>query len=406
MQFFGFLQSKKLPLYPKLFNYKFKTKKVSAINAKELLVKFNKAVSKASVATTDFAVTATGTVTANTVTDVLVSEDGKSAVLLLTSAVPTAGVDVKIADGDILTSGYDKFAKFEITAVKNSDSATPKLLSAVAKDSTTVELTFDEQVDWTTNSGGVSVNGGSLVAGANSTKAGDYTYTFTVPALKTGANTVQVLNYADFAGNKEALSTTTVNYASDVATPEVASIKAEDSTSFIVTLNRSVDTIANTNFTVKKGNYTFTSTDLTVSYVDADGNPTVAGAPSKYVKVEVPTQAATANPLYATNENSVALSVSLSGYKNATVIGKEYNGSVTLSKDLTAPVVVSSKLITTDKTAKTITVPFDSTLTLADASKLTVVSGTVKIAATPTVSGKNLLLQLLMLQVLLMVLTA
>ncbi|MGN7175622.1 hypothetical protein [Cytobacillus sp. SAFR-174] len=364
----------------------------SAINAKELVVKFNKAVSKASVATTDFAVTATGTVTANSVTDVLVSEDGKSAVLLLTSAVPTAGVDVKIADGDILTSGYDKFAKFEITAVKNSDSATPKLLSAVAKDSTTVELTFDEQVDWTTNSGGVSVNGGSLVAGANSTKAGDYTYTFTVPALKTGANTVQVLNYADFAGNKEALSTTTVNYASNVATPEVASIKAEDSTSFIVTLNRSVDTIANTNFTVKKGNYTCTSTDLTVSYVDADGNPTVAGAPSKYVKVEVPTQAATANPLYATNENSVALSVSLSGYKNATVIGKEYNGSVTLSKDLTAPVVVSSKLITTDKVAKTITVPFDSTLTLADASKLTVVSGTVKIAATPTVSGKNLVI--------------
>ena len=227
--------------------------------------------------------------------------------------------------------------------------------------------------------------------GVNSAIAGKYTYTFTVPTLKTGANTVQLLNYADFAGNKEALTTTSVNYTADVSAPEVTSIKAVDSDSFVVTLNKAVDTIAKANFTVKKGNYTFTSDDLTVSYVDADGNDSVSA--TKYVKVDVPTQAASANPLYGANESSVTLSVTLSGYKNSTVIGKEFSGSVTLSKDLTAPKVVSSKLITFDKSAKTITVPFDKTLAaVADVSKLTVVSGTVKVAATPTVDGKNLVI--------------
>jgi trimeric autotransporter adhesin len=295
-----------------------------------------------------------------------------------------------------LTSGYDQFPKYATTAVKVAeDTVAPKLLTAVATDSTTVELTFDEPVDWATNSGGISVNAGSAVSGVNSTVAGNYTYTFTVPALATGANTVQLLNYADFAGNKEALYTTSVNYSANVSTPEVASIKAADSTSFILTLNKAVDTIANTNFTVKEGNYTFTSTDLTVAYVDADGSLTAASGttPSKYVKVTVPTQAGTANPLYDTNESSAALSVALSGYKNGTVIGKEYNGSVTLSKDLTAPKVVSTKLVNFDKSADTITVPFDKTLAaVADGTKLTVVSGTVKVAASAAVSGKNLVI--------------
>ncbi|WP_019243121.1 MULTISPECIES: hypothetical protein [Bacillus] len=367
----------------------------SAINAKELKVDFSKAVSKASLAAADFAVTATGTTNANAVTDVQLSTDGKSATLLLTAVVPAAGVDVKIAEGAILSSGYDKFLAFSTTAVKTAqDTAAPKLLSAVATDSTTVELTFDEPVDWTANTGGISVNAATQVNGVNSTVAGDYTYTFTVAALKAGANTVQLLNYADFAGNKEALSTTTVNYTADVSLPEVASIKAEDSTSFILTLNKAVDTIANTNITVKKGNYTFTSADLTVAYVDATGNLTASAGttPSKYVKVTVPTQAGSANPLYGTDENSVSLSVAVSGYKNGTVIGKDYTGSVTLTKDLTAPKVVSPKLVSFDKTADTITVPFDKNLTIADGTKLTVVKGTVKIAATAAVSGKNLVI--------------
>jgi len=360
----------------------------SAINAKELKVTFNKAVSTNSVAVSDFTVTATGTATTNAVVDFKLAEDGKSAILLLTNAVPAAGVDVEIADGAILTSGFDKFPKSTTKAVKVEDTTAPKLVSAVAKDSTTVELTFDEQVDWTTNSGGVSVNGTAVVVGANSTKAGNYTYTFTVPTLKSGANTVQVLNYADFSANKEALTTTSVNYSAGVSTPAVSSIKAEDSNAFILTLNKAVDTIVPANFTVKKGNYTFTSSDLTVSYVDADGNPSVT--PTKYVKVVVPTQATSANPLYGTNETSVALSVAVSGYKNGTVIGTEYTGSVTLSKDLTAPKVVSSKLITYDKGTNKIVVPFDKTLTVADASKLTVVSGNVKVAASVAAVGKNL----------------
>ncbi|AMW97937.1 Ig-like domain-containing protein [Rummeliibacillus stabekisii] len=297
---------------------------------------------------------------------------------------------MEVAKDSILTSAYDKFEGATFSDIKLADNVAPKLLSAKATDGTTVELTFDEPVDWTTNVGGISVNGATQVNGVNTTKAGNYTYTFTVAQLKAGANTLQVLNIADFAGNKDALTTTSVDYVADTSIPEVKSIAAEDSASFIVTLNKAVDAVVPANFTVKKGNYTFTSTDLTVGFVDADGVDSVT--PTKYVKVTVPTQAGTANPLYGTNENSVALSVALSGYKNGTVLGKEYTGSVTLSKDVAAPKVVSSKLVTFDKAAKTITVPFDKTLTLADASKLTVVSGTVKVAATPSVVGKNLVI--------------
>ncbi|MFJ7669528.1 S-layer homology domain-containing protein [Lysinibacillus sp. NPDC097195] len=367
---------------------------VTAINAKEIKVAFNKPVKATTVEAADFTVTKNnGTAVAISAASdaITVAEDGRSAVITLDAGLSNNDVvKVVVAKDSILTSAYDKFEGATFSDIKFVDNQAPKLLSAKATDGTTVELTFDEPVDWTTNVGGISVNGATLVAGANTTKAGNYTYSFTVAQLKSGANTVQVLNYADFAANKEALTTTTVDYVADTSIPEVSSIKAEDSASFIVTLNKAVDTIAKTNFTVKKGNYTFDSNDLTVGYVDAKGADSVAA--TKYVKVTVPTQATTANPLYGTDEASVGLSVALSGYKNGTVLGKEYTGSVTLSKDVAAPKVVSSKLITFNKTAKTITVPFDKTLTLADATKLTVVSGSVKVAATPTVDGKNLVI--------------
>ncbi|RXH50916.1 hypothetical protein D6T70_14285 [Kurthia gibsonii] len=375
-----------------------KVKSVEAINAKEIKVTFNKTVKAETVETTDFTVTKNnGTAVAFATGDdvISVAKDGRSAVITLASGLQNNdNVEVKVKKDEILTSAYDKFEGATFSDIKFADTQAPKLLSSKATDGTTVELTFDEPIDWETNTGGISVNGATLVAGANTKTAGNYTYTFAVAQLKSGANTVQVLNYADFAGNKEALTTVSVDYVADTAVPEVKTITAEDSNTFIVELNKSVSTIANTNFTVKKGNYTFTSADLGVKFVDAKGVETATNGttPSKYVKVTVPTQENGINPLYAVNENSVNLSVAISGYKDGTVLGKEFTGSVTLSKDLTAPKVVSSKLITFDKTAKKITVPFDKTLTLGDASKLTVVSGTVKVAATPSVVGKNLVI--------------
>lgn len=369
-----------------------KVKSVEAINAKEVKVTFNKTVKAATVEAADFTVTKNnGTpVAISAATDAItVAEDGRSAVITLNAGLSNSDVvKVVVAKDSILTSAYDKFEGATFSDIKFADTQAPKLLSAKATDGTTVELTFDEPVDWTTNIGGISVNGAAQVNGANTTEAGNYTYSFTVSQLKSGANTVQVLNIADFAGNKEALTTTSVDYVADTSIPEVKSIAAEDSNSFIITLNKAVDTVAPANFTVKKGNYTFTSADLSVDYVDANGD--ASATPTKYVKVTVPTQATTANPLYGTSETSVALSVALSGYKNGTVLGKEYTGSVTLSKDVAAPKVVSSKLITFDKATDKIIVPFDKNITIADGTKLTVVSGSVKVAATAATNGKNL----------------
>jgi len=378
---------------------------VKVINATEVEVKFNKAVSAKTVTAAAFEIVKNnGTKVAISSVEqaIQLSEDGRSAKIMLASALTNNDVlKISVKKDIILTSAYDKFEGATFEDLKFNDTVASKLVSSKAVDSTTIELTFDEPINWTSGSG-ISVNGATLVEGLNNTDAGNYTYTFNVPTLKVGANLVQLINVTDFAGNKEALKTISVDYVADNSIPEVSSVKAEDSNSFILTFNKSVDSIAATNFTIKKGNYTFASADLKVKYVDAKGNLTAnktkpadaadGTTPSKYVKVTVPTQASTSNPLYGTDESSVSLDVSLAGYKLENVLGKEYTGKVTVSKDLTGPKIVSSKLVTFNKANKTITIPFDKNLTLVDAKYITVMNGSVKEPITVDVDGKNLVI--------------
>ncbi|KGR76534.1 S-layer homology domain-containing protein [Ureibacillus sinduriensis] len=370
---------------------------VSAINVKEIKVSFNKAVSKDSFAGSDFVVTNTATAAPIVVSDAQLATDGKSATLLLASNIPATGVDVNIAEGALLAANYDKFAKSSTKALKAAEDTTaPKLLSATYVGGANIELTFDEPVNFGTYTGGKIDQTTATVQPVNSTKAGKYVYTISAAAtLSNGTHTVDLTNVTDFAGNTDVLISKDVVVSQDTSATKVASITANDSTSFIVEFSKAVTAPAASNFEIKKGNLTLDTNNFTVTpaLVDADGNAVANGVTSsKFVKVTVAeTQANTANPLYATNENAVNLSVKVSGYTDAsTVLGTEFSGSVTLSKDLTAPAIKSDKLITS--TATTIVIPFDQTLTGDVDSKITVKQGNVLVAQTATSANKDLTL--------------
>ena len=371
-----------------------KVESISAINPVEVKVAFNKAVYKESLTAADFVVTETAATTAVTVNDVQLAEDGKSAILLLATNVPATGVNVEIAEGALLDTFFNKFEKIKVEEVKVAkDTTAPKLLSAVAEGANVV-LTFDEPVNFGTSYTGASIDQTTATTQpVNSSKAGKYVYTIAAASvLANGKHTVDLTNVTDFAGNVDVLVSTEVTVTADNSATKVSSVKAEDANSFIVEFSKPVSTLAAANLEIKKGNLTIDATNfnVTTALVDEDGNATTGS--SKFVKVNVvETSSNTTNLLYGKDETSVALSVKVFGYTDAAgVLGTEFAGAVTLSKDLTAPAIKSEKLISS--TATTIVVPFDKALDSTTANTITVKEGNVLVAQTAAVSGKDLTL--------------
>lgn len=278
----------------------------------------------------------------------------------------------------------------------------PKLLSAVVKGAS-VELTFDEAVDWSQNAPAITINQTAVTTAIdgtlNSAVAGKYVYTVTnaaSAALANGKHTIDITNATDFAGNRDALITKELEVKIDTVGASVTSIKPLDSTTFLVEFNKEVPVPSGTSFEIKKGSYVFDQVaDFTVTpaLANADGTITGVGTNSKYVKVTL-TQAVanTQNPLYTSTENSVNLAVKVSNHKDAAgVIGPEYSGTVTLAKDLNAPTIVSDKLI--DATTTKISIPFNKAVTLGTTPQVLVKDGNTAVTLTATAvaaDGKTL----------------
>lgn len=368
---------------------------VSAINPIELQVKLNKAVSPESVETSDFKVIATGTNTSVNVSDVKLSNNGKTATILLAKKIPSAGVDVSIDEGALLSKDYDKFVKFSTTAVKApADKTAPKLLATEFVGGKDIQLTFDEPVDWDTNSPILKIDSATVITNPSvSTEAGNYVYTISAASnLSNGKHAIELRNVTDFAGNRDVLITKEITVDNSAA--KVASVRAQDSASFIVEFSKSVSAsgINKTNFEIKKDNLVLADNYIqSVSLVDAKGE-SVQGTSSKFVKVSLQDATTnTANPLYSNDETSINLAVKISGYKDASsVLGTEYSGTVTLSKDTSAPIVKSEKLISSTKTE--IVIPFDKTISKVDTGKVTVKQGNVLVSPKVSYSGGNLVL--------------
>lgn len=337
-----------------------KVESVSAINAKEVKVVFNKAVNKDSaeiVSNYTLATSASGAA----INAVELQKDGKSVIVQLTTALDN-GDTYKVDVENVLDTDYNKMAKFEDKVKVFVDNEAPKLLSAEYKAGTIV-LYFDEPVvtDMTVKVDGATVNVASV-----GNKIGEYTVTTNAVALEEGTHDVVVYGAKDAVAtpNKATLLSTTVTVAKDTAAPAVESLKADTSNSFKVKFNRPLKTTAtdidDIELVVKKGNTVLNDVATISIAVDTEDTTNTT-----YI-VTIADKANTLNPLYGKDETSVALNVSISKYQAENdLFGKPFTGKVTLNLDKNAPKVVSEKLNTVD--GQTLKIKFDKAL---DSSKL------------------------------------
>ncbi|NHC38607.1 S-layer homology domain-containing protein [Bacillus sp. MM2020_1] len=229
-----------------------KVESVSAINAKELEVKFNKAVDA-----TDAAITAKYAVEGEIISSAVVSEDGKTVTLTTASELKVSNAKVTVlpiktkADATVLTAEFNKLLTFADT--------TPVSVKSVEAKGTTAVITFDEPVQ---SEGTISLDGVQL-SSAQYTLSGK---TLTITGLTAEKSyKVDVVGATDFANNIS--NPIAVNFT--VAKPVVDSSKPTVST------------------TVNGTEITFDfSEELAKQNLDAaDGSTTVA----EYAKVTVGT---------------------------------------------------------------------------------------------------------------------
>lgn len=339
-------------------------KEVKAINATEVKVTFNKAVLESQVeneANFNFTSVAPAATATLAIEDVQLQEDGKTAIVRFT-APAVEGVTYKAKIENLLTSDYKKVADFS-GEYKFSDKVAPALKGAMINGSN-LELAFDEEVDFTTailrvDGQQVTVSGATLVEN----EAGKYVYRVAVSGniVSEGSHAVTLVSAKDLAGNEAGTLTTSYVVSKDVTAPTVKAIEAVSADTFKVKLSENVQ--ASPSIKVMKGSIQYTATRV--------GADSIA---SEYTyKLDLDTDALTtgsadgtgANPLYGTNDSSVSLSVEVSNYKDAVnLIGGTYTGSVTLSKDKTAPALLNQALNTISAGLGTtvITVPFTETL--------------------------------------------
>lgn len=298
----------------------------------------------------------------------------------------------------IVDKDFNKLQEQTFTNIVVSDKTAPKLLSAKHVGGTAVELTFDEPVDWSLNAPAIKIDQAPVLTAVNNTLnnavAGKYVYTVNAAsALSNGNHTVEVVNATDFAtgvaatANKDLLQKATFSVTDDTTQAEVVSVKGEGTRTFLIQTTKPVVGAVPSNLTIKKSSTTFATARYTVA------TATDVDSTGKTLRVTFVPDAGDANPLYASGETSVSLSVLFTGYKDSNnLIGKEYNGTVTLSQDKVAPSIVSTNLIGLDATKEKIVLPFNETLSAGDLNptKVTVVKGGVKQTVVPAVNGKNL----------------
>ncbi|WP_157448590.1 immunoglobulin-like domain-containing protein [Brevibacillus brevis] len=287
-----------------------------------------------------------------------------------------AGGSYKVNVKNVLDTKYNKIVDFTDTLKLFSDSTPPTVVKAELK-ANKVRVYFNEPVIAT----GLSVKvDGVAVAGpyVASTTAGVYYIETPVitntSLLSAGTHNVTVYDATDAvsgAGNKASILTTSYAVSTDTVAPSVVSVTAKDAYTFKVKFSEPLAAEPGT-VTVKKGVVTLPLDNT----LDAGGNgialdTTDTSNTTYLVKVK---DVDANNKVYATGEASVNLSVTVSNYKDsADLIGSQFSGSVTLTKDAVAPKVLSAALNTINAGTKTINVKFDEALdTVVTPSLITV----------------------------------
>ncbi|MCG6794580.1 Ig-like domain-containing protein [Geobacillus sp. YHL] len=309
-----------------------KVESVSAINARELVVKFNKAVDK-----TEAEKTSNYKLEGETFTSAVLSEDGKTVTLTTADELKVSNAKLTVfpiptkADANVKTAEFNQLLTF-------ADTEAPAVTSVQAKGTTAV-ITFAEPLQ---SEGTVSLNGVELTSGSYTLNGN----TLTITGLEAEKSyRVDIVGAKDFAGN--------------TANPIVLNFTVEK------------PVVDNTKPTVAVSvNGTKVTVDFSEELSKQDFNND--GTLDAYAKVTVGTteflltdaeKDANDKTKFTFDAKSVLgtkafvnTTVKVESYKDlAGNAGEAYSVGATLVADKTAPslVSVSSKLLVADDTAKT-----------------------------------------------------
>lgn len=238
-----------------------KVESVSAINAKQLVIKFNKEVNVDSV------LDANGNLLANVVsldgvslTGSAGSFDATKKELTVTLSTPlTKGTEYTVTVDNVLMPNAEKFPKYS-TAFKADETVVPtvKSVTSVTKDAKTrtVTIEFSEPVSFNS----IKVNG-KFVSAVNADSGFGAKYTLTTPEDLTAGQTyeVEINGLKDSFGNAaENLLKTSVTVVSDTVKPTFTVTPVDEKT---------IDVVFN-----KEMNASVAVDSFTVTKVDSQGN--------------------------------------------------------------------------------------------------------------------------------------
>ncbi|WP_306010181.1 S-layer homology domain-containing protein [Bacillus sp. MMSF_3328] len=331
---------------------------VSAVNAKEIVIDFNTAVDEVTAENeSNYSLTVAGAGETNFTAEVD-ENNAKRVVLTLTDNARLANNEAVqlTVKKSVLNSKLEGLAENFSKTWVFSDTTAPTI-TEVVRDGSDVKVTFDDYVSSVelAKVGGVDKTG-SVAAISGLTKT--VTISGGASGLASGSHQVLVSGVTDAAGNKSSVLTGSVVISDDTTAPTVSKVEQLSDNTLKVTFNKEV---TGANFAVKKGGY-----NLGVVASGSGKEYTLTLSDNGQIKV------------YDTNQSTSNVVVEVSGFKATSnnLYGTTYTSNVTLSKDQTAPTVVTrfNEIVDVDATAgvnEVFNVRFNESIKNADLSKLT-----------------------------------
>lgn len=345
--------------------YVAKVEKISAAEPKRIKVDFNKAMLSGS-GTNGAENTANYAVSSRSIKSVKLSDDKKSAIIELYDSLYMNTTYTVTVKKNIQTANYETLAQTDYTSSFTFNDTTKPTVSFVTTDSNgNLEVKFSEMIaanspiSVTLNGKSVSVN--SLYYDSDTVviskaeldrlglQKGKY-YSIVV----TGARDL-VVNYPNTMNTYS--GTFFYNSLADTSAPFVRNVQRSGERTFTIEFSETLIDLTASHLVITKG-----STSIRNQTVkDISGNKT------KF-EVELPTS------VYGTNESSVYLTIQVKDYRDlANNVAQTTNHSVTISKDLARPQVISAIY---DRNANEFQITFDKTVTSGKATtKFEVLSG-------------------------------
>lgn len=345
-------------------------KSVEAKNGKDLVLTFNKPLDELTAenkANYELKINNASALAAGNYTVELDENDKTKVHVTLADSSKLANgsyVTVK-ASKEILTSELKKQADDVTKAFTFVDLSAPKV-TKVEKVGNNVKVTFD---DYVSAVGLVKVNGVVKDKTVASPFSKEVIITNGALNLGNGTYTVELANVSDIASvvNTTSFATGSFTITDDTVAPVISKVEKTADNKFKIEFNKDV-----------------TAPTVSVTKNGFALNQSVSKIDNRTYEVTVSNNGGVT--LYNSGETTVALSVAISGYKAVSnnIVGDASVQSVTLSKDTTAPSIVSRF---NEIKAEAFEIHFDETLKSADETKivLTDKNGVRKSVASATI---------------------